>query len=366
MVFEGLTEKPQQIQYTKKDMILKKSQHPSVKIPVTFLMMTPYNAKSIVKTITNNTTIEIVKKDKVIKEKELLEYSNQSTISKEIEVPMEVQHRTIKFIKATYNQPFTLKQRYIFEIVLGYMQLTKKKEITIKANDTMILNNIIDFSGQKRHTKTRAYIFDTLKDISTLKIHGQYEGKDKNIHDYNISFSNIKVSKDEKEIIFIDPFFDTKSPKIKKYLYNFERSNPSFSMMDFFMIKVQQKTTDSDRPKHPHDYRYRAFSKKAVLEWYGLYKDYQDYTFLADNGIQSAYSKKKMIDNFISRTLKRIYEYSQKHGFEFPKYRYDKKSGLYKVKDYCYKNTLTQKNMIENIYEKIVTKNEIIKDYQKS
>ncbi len=264
-------------------------------------------------------------------------------IYKSDSVSLEVYHKKI----------ITQRDKLIFEFALHQSQLQKREKLQINLND------IIDGLGIKRTTQNRNNIIESFlkfKDNSITVVQKNHLQPPQTMKlDFDVEIlDGKKQGRGNERIVVIDftqfnIFFDG-TTKLKKYLLNL-KSEEMLWMYDFFRIKVQQRNSKRDGI-HKQQFRYRGFKQKDILEWFNLQDEYHNSRLTEDEkGIEK-------INHYITNLLRLMRKYADLNDLSFPTYRLIDK--MYKVKEYNYKNEISEIEQIKEILK--IDQN----DYQKN
>ncbi len=294
-------------------MILKKSKHPSIMISRIWNKITPYYKSQDVKTFVS------VKNDTV------------TTIC--------------------HNQYFSQKDKRVLEYVLSLAQL--RKNLVINLNKKT-LDEIITTQNKQCTSQNRQSIIESLLDTSKLKIKIMQSTNSQIKMDNTVMFDFITWDFVSQEVnIDFRPFVtflvknDHHKSK-KKYLHNF-KSSEMIWLDEFIQQEVQQKNR-SNKEDHPYDFRYVKYSKMRLYEWFNIWDEYH----LAHELFDKKTTKK--INHKMSQLMSNLLKYSKDNKFELPAFKYDYHSGYYLVQDYNYIHQSTEREMLQEIIERLPDK----------
>ena len=319
-------------------MILRKTKHPSVMVPTLWLLITPYH------------TIEykhgIQKRNKITKETSFI-------TGKEVFYEVNQTFGKYRLIKVKHNQRLHLQDKFIIESIWGYIQYTQKsKEPSNPENIDTFLKKVIDFTGIKKHKHTLKIWKEGIKRLQGIEIYFKYhpKGIPEQTHTSKILLKDYIITEDDNISIKHILFSDIRDTEIKKYLFWFGKSEKLYHCMDYMLLRVQQQKGKGGDAAH-NGFYYRNIRVSDIMEYFGVKEDYNQNMFLCQNNIKESCNKAKSIRDFFTRMLKKLNDYSEKNGYEFPKYRL--KGDMFIITDRCLKTPRTQKEMIEDIYRKV-------------
>lgn len=323
-------------------MILKRTNHPSVTLSTFWTLITPYQA------IEYRNVIQ--KHNKVTKETTIV-----SSTSKDTPVFYKVNQVSGDFVivEIEHSQKLKMIEKYMLESIFGYIQLKGKKAARIPNDDIDdFLLKVIKFTGITRNQRTLDVWKRNLRRLQNLEITVKYHLKDTPEDINTLIFEKGRYISFKEDVLEINLFRlpeKMDKTKVKKYLFYFEKSEKLYHLMDFMLLKVQQRVKNKSR--NGNEFYYRNFSLDTILEYFGLLEDYNQNLFLSENGIEEASNRVKNIKDYFTRMLKRLNQYSEIHGYEFPRYKL--KGNMFVITDRCLKPEKTQKQLLEDIYETV-------------